>query len=163
MWFLWETWWSPSQQQVSSVSKCTHMILKMTDSINLITSHVLASLNIYNANRNWDNSLAGKRLLGRPRHRCEEYIKMGLKEVVWCYMHSIHLTGHDPVTGCCKTVMNFRFRSVDRRSDTRLPKKDSVLLGFIYKSVENVSWRGGGVVVKLAALWTSSLGGGYER
>jgi hypothetical protein len=51
----------------------------------------------------------GKRPLGRPRHRWEDNIKMGLREIGWEVLDRIHLAQDtDQWRGCCDTVMYLR-------------------------------------------------------
>jgi hypothetical protein len=50
-----------------------------------------------------------KRPLGRPRHRCEDDIRMDLKEIGWGGMDWIDLTlDRDQQSALVNTVMNLR-------------------------------------------------------
>jgi hypothetical protein len=51
----------------------------------------------------------GKRPLGRPRHRCENNIKMDLQEVGWGGKDRVDLAEDGrQVAFCCNTVMKLR-------------------------------------------------------
>jgi hypothetical protein len=53
--------------------------------------------------------LEGKSPLGRPRHRCEDGIKMDLKEIGWGRGEWIHLGwDRDRWRAVVNAVMNFR-------------------------------------------------------
>jgi hypothetical protein len=51
----------------------------------------------------------GKRLLGRPRRRWEDNIRMDLREIGWCGMYWIDLAqDRDQWRALVNTVMNLR-------------------------------------------------------
>jgi hypothetical protein len=57
----------------------------------------------------WNESLKGKRPIGRPRRRWADNIKMDLREVVWDGMDWIDLAeDRDQWGGLVNTVMNLR-------------------------------------------------------
>jgi hypothetical protein len=59
--------------------------------------------------RNSYRILVGKRPLGRPRHRLEDYIKMDLREIGWGGMDWIDLAqDRDQWRALVNTIMNLQ-------------------------------------------------------
>jgi hypothetical protein len=74
-----------------------------------LAGHVTRMRENGNAYRILVGKLEGKRLLERPRRRCEDNIRMDLREIEWGGKNGIHLgQNRDQWRALVNTVTNFR-------------------------------------------------------